>query len=580
MYQKAREEFGKQCKFKDVPAQVLHHAAKRKKKESDEEEGVEENRVVSVGNSIFTWDSSETISRTKVSTHAIERADAGMFHEEGGWIADIHKDDESAVKRFRKRRERGLKVMGNETEPLGNAIKSLGPIVEVGVKQNNTVNIYEMYFDDALEDHSTVPPSARGMAVLKDPSDVVRTASSIDWYSEGASRVAVSYSISKFQDSRLMQKTLPVESYIWDVQKPNAPEMALKPNSPLLSLRFNPKNPDTLIGGSYNGVVSFFDRRKKQNTPWASSAIEKSHHDPVYDVRWSQSKTGTLCCSCSTDGQLLWWDTRRLSEPSDSIVIKNSKGIVYGASSMDWNPDAGMHKYLVGTEQGVVASVNLRNRKVQDGLTMTSETSERHHGPIYAIERNPFNPKYYMTIGDWTARMWTEELRSPIMTTKYMNSRVTSGSWSPTRPGVFVVTKADGTLDVWDYFSKQNEVVLSHKIGDAPLSSVSISQGGSMQMIGVGDESGTVSLLQLSESLTMRQNNEKQAMANMFQRETLRERNLMIIERENQRQWGKANDGGIRGVKSNVADTKETTTEEQELLLKIESDFLNLISDN
>jgi dynein intermediate chain 2 len=27
------------------------------------------------------------------------------------------------------------------------------------------------------------------------------------------------------------------------------------------------------------------------------------------------------CVSVSTDGQILWWDTRKLSEPTDSLLL-------------------------------------------------------------------------------------------------------------------------------------------------------------------------------------------------------------------------------------------------------------------
>lgn len=45
---------------------------------------------------------------------------------------------------------------------------------------------------------------------------------------------------------------------------------------------------------------------------------------------------------------------------------------------------------------------------------------------------------------------------------------------SPTRAGVFYVTRMDGVVDVWDYFYRQNEVAYSHKIGDCALSSISV----------------------------------------------------------------------------------------------------------
>ena len=44
-----------------------------------------------------------------------------------------------------------------------------------------------------------------------------------------------------------------IESYIWDVENPNAPDQALIPSSPLICLKYNPKDPHVLVGGSYSG---------------------------------------------------------------------------------------------------------------------------------------------------------------------------------------------------------------------------------------------------------------------------------------------------------------------------------------
>jgi dynein intermediate chain 2 len=46
-----------------------------------------------------------------------------------------------------------------------------------------------------------------------------------------------------------------LDSYIWDVERPAAPESVLTPSSPLVSIKYNPKDPHVLIGGMYNGLV-------------------------------------------------------------------------------------------------------------------------------------------------------------------------------------------------------------------------------------------------------------------------------------------------------------------------------------
>lgn len=58
-----------------------------------------------------------------------------------------------------------------------------------------------------------------------------------------------------------------------------------------------------LAGGQYNGQVVIWDLRKG-NRPMEQTALPVSHRDPVYDVTWVQSKSGTECFSTSTDGQV------------------------------------------------------------------------------------------------------------------------------------------------------------------------------------------------------------------------------------------------------------------------------------
>ena len=279
---------------------------------------------------------------------------------------------------------------------------------------------------------------------------------SISWHPE-AGKIAVTYSVLNFQDARLANAKLPPQSYIWDMTNPNSPEYEIIPPSPLCCLKFNPKNPDTLVGGSYNGMISFYDVRKtqvhsKEVTPTATSLIENSHHDPVYDIFWINSKTGNQCASVSTDGRILWWDTRKLSEPTDSIELctdVKGNGQILGGSSLEYNSEAGASKYLIGTEQGIAILVNLKNRKQNNGVTVFDQGPGKHHGPIASIHRNPFNTKCFLTVGDWTAKIWTEDIKTPIMSTKYHPAYLTSGCWSPTRPGVFFVTRMDGVVDIW-----------------------------------------------------------------------------------------------------------------------------------
>ena len=69
---------------------------------------------------------------------------------------------------------------------------------------------------------------------------------------------------------------------------------------------------------------------------------------------------GNQCASVSTDGRMMWWDTRRLGEPTDTLPLATDSkagGMLLGGSCMEYNQEAGPTKYLVGTEQGIVMQV-------------------------------------------------------------------------------------------------------------------------------------------------------------------------------------------------------------------------------
>jgi len=195
---------------------------------------------------------------------------------------------------------------------------------------------------------------------------------------------------------------------------------------------------------------------------------------------------------------------------------------VLGGTSLEYNGEYSPLKFLIGTEQGYVLQANKRANKIDVSLRFGVE-SGKHHGPIYSIQRNPVHPKFFLTIGDWTAKIWSEELQShPIMSTRYHNAYLTDGCWSPLRPGLFFLTRTDGFLDVWDFYYRQNEVAYSQKVSDSMLTSISIC--GSMAAI--GDADGTVSMTSLSRNLwdPSLQPKEKEIMGQIFDRETRREK--------------------------------------------------------
>ena len=461
--------------------------------------------------------------------------------------------------------------------------------IESSIRQNNTVDMFEDYFSGASTETlelSSEPPSAKGVAVYRDPSAVKRGVTAVNWHPEGT-RLAVAYSVLRFQDAKMMnpQARLPANAYIWDVANPNAPIVELSPASPLVSVRFNVKTPDILIGGSYNGLVHVFDVKKPRAVAITSSSIDRSHHDPVYDVFWIQSKTNNQFASVSTDGRMLWWDTRKLSEPTDEVTIQDGSARVLGGTAMDYSIEAGPSKYLVGTEQGIVLQLNMKKKgagKPGESPCVPMDAGPgKHHGPIYTIQRNPFHPANFMSVGDWGVRMWNEKNKSPIMQTPYSKSYLTCGSWSPTRAGVFFVGRHDGVLDAWDFYQRQSAPTYSHKVSEAPLSCVAVhgsAQGGGGRLTAVGDAAGSVALLEMSENLALNQPNEKLLIGALFDRESKREESLekraIALARAAKLKKSASAEGGAEAAAGGGEPAEEELPQEmKETLTQVDAEF-------
>uniref|UniRef100_A0A8B9BZ91 Dynein axonemal intermediate chain 2 n=1 Tax=Anser brachyrhynchus TaxID=132585 RepID=A0A8B9BZ91_9AVES len=473
VYTRRRSDFGRPCCFSDRPAEVCV--------DIQPDPSLAEAFVLRSPVDAPVQHGSD-MSEHEVNTERVEVETRGVNHVEGGWPKDINPQELEQTARFRKKVEK--------EENYINTVVHLGTLMEHCVRQNNAIDIYEEYFGEEeeaeLEDES---PSAKTINVIRDPNVTKRTATHLSWHPDRCKKLAVAYSSLEFQQNT---EDMSLDSYIWD--------------------------------------LAYWDTRKG-GLPVEVSAVEASHRDPVYGAIWLQSKTGTECFSASTDGQVLWWDIRKLSEPTETLVLDITRqGLLenaLGAITLEFEPTMPT-KFMVGTEQGIVIACN---RKAKTPPEKIAGTYSGHHGPVYALTRNPLYPKIFLTVGDWTARIWSEEAKeSSIMWTKYHLSYLTAGCWSTVRPAVFFTTKMDGTLDVWDFLFKQNDPSLSLKICDEPLSSLRLQDNGCI--VGCGSKLGTVTLLEISSGFCTLQRNEKNLANAMFERETKREKILEARHRE------------------------------------------------
>ncbi|KAJ7984806.1 hypothetical protein DPEC_G00358590 [Dallia pectoralis] len=551
VYTKKRSEFGRQCNFSDRQAELHVDILPDPSLAAN---------FIEKDHCDVSIQCTQEMSEHEVNTERFESDTRGINHVEGGWPKDINPHEMEQTIRFRKKVEKD--------ENYISTIMQLGNNMEHCIKQNNAIDIYQEYFEEEeLVEESEEKPFAKTINVFRDPNEVKRTASSLSWHPDGSRKLAVAYSSLEFQK---VSKDMSLNSYIWDIENPNKPEMTLKPVSPLVCVEYNPKDSHILVGGCYNGQIAYWDARKGSQ-PVEMSTIEHSHRDPVYKVIWLQSKTGTDIFSASTDGQVLWWDIRKMSEPTERLILDpNKKGNLdnaLGAVSLEFETTMPT-KFMVGTEQGLVISCN---RKAKTPAEKIVCTYSGHHGPIYALQRNPFFPKNFLTVADWTARIWSEDIKeSSIMWTKYHMAYLSDGCWSPVRPSVFFTIKMDGTLDVWDFLFKQNDPTLSVKVCDEALNSLRVQDNGCF--LACGSQLGTVTMLEISPGLCTLQRNEKALATAMFERETKREKILEARHREMRLKERS------RSEQSKEEDPKEVDGEDpEELVARAEKDFYEVI---
>jgi len=593
-FSRKRKEFGKHPKFSDSgPIELVNIEPTT---ELDDKWEVRPSTTISI-------DCIPKMAEHEINTERYIAVDTGMQHKEGGWPKEINTEEFEDKKRYLKKIEMA--------DTFNEIITSLSRKVESRVKQNNSINMFEEYFANQTDDHSAEPPSAKTVSIFRDPNKTSRPVTMVVWHPENSHRIASVHCDLSFASMNTGayggQDPSSLQSFLWDVQNPNLPYYRITPCSPICCLAFNKKNADSFVCGSYNGILGVWDLRKSGDKCVESTVIEKTHSDPIYDVEWIQSRTGTEFVSVSTDGVICWWDARKLATgPLDQMVLcdepdagddhKAADGsekverAVYGGTSLEYRTDAGATKYLVGTEQGTIISVERKAKKDGDSQKQIKliygdggdGDAFKHHGPVYSCSRNFFLPKCFLSVGDWMAKIWTEDVKSPIMSTRYESSYLTSGVWSPSRPGVFFVTKQNGELDVWDYYFKgQFEPAYTIKISDQhSLSDVRVSPKGGNKFVGVGCADGSVTVLELGRTLyeSSNINAEKQAMTQLFERETNREKTLQASKVAQRR-------ASMLKAKASASGKKAAVPEQlKEFDLadigSIEKDFLSFIEKN
>ncbi|XP_014473596.1 PREDICTED: dynein intermediate chain 2, axonemal-like [Dinoponera quadriceps] len=294
--------------------------------------------------------------------------------------------------------------------------------------------------------------------------------------------------------------------------------MTLKATSATLVSEFNPRDPSVLASGLMSGQVCSWDVRTG-STPVQTSHRQFSHRDTTTTVNWITTKNNTEFFSGSVDGRAMWWDTRKLREPTEILVFdlqtpnEPQMDRAIGVSSANFESSVSA-KFMFGLENGIVISGSRKARAPAEKLAWTFNA---HHGPVLSVDRNRFNPKIFLTSGNGTARIWAEDTKDGnLVSTRYIKEGPVRSCWNRARHSIFYVTTHTGVLTVWDVLAGLNDPILSVQICKEKLTAIAAHEKG--ELLAVGNSAGNVFLLESTEALYSFDKNDKNDFSSYLER--------------------------------------------------------------
>ncbi len=177
------------------------------------------------------------------------------------------------------------------------------------------------------------------------------------------------------------------------------------------------------------------------------------------------------------------------------------------------------------------------NKKGGSAKRCVRSVNQDHFRPCVSLQRSPFFPDIYLSVGDWSFNLWCEGVDAPVFSSPFSEAYLTSGQWSPTRPGVIVLSRADGVIDLWDLTDQSHKPSMSAPVASTQLTSMEFAQKGAasasaIQLLAAGDAGGNLHILEMPRAMRRPSANEKSAMRAFFDREVQRVQYVAQVQRE------------------------------------------------
>ncbi|KAJ1332891.1 hypothetical protein BSLG_008518 [Batrachochytrium salamandrivorans] len=269
-----------------------------------------------------------------------------------------------------------------------------------------------------------------------------------------------------------------------------------------------------LVSSSLDGTVSFWDLRYKKD--WKSLDLAWRPFYDSFDNMFDYSLIKVSIRPFITAAPKPASADISLRDPPSSADREREKDKSKTPPLKNWTS-----KFYCATEEGDLVYADwIAEKTTEEKVSRVESTFSTHHGPISDLQRSPFFPDILLSVGGGP-------LFGPLLSSVPASSYLLSGCWSPTRPGVFFIGRADGVLEVWDLLDTSHAPSTTQTITSTAISCLQIHQyggrsGDGQQFLAVGDDSGTLHIIEIPKKLQRQSKNEKSVITSLFEREARR----------------------------------------------------------
>ena len=383
----------------------------------------------------------------------------------GGLKKDLASDGRTALEKAVASCEETL-LMRSAYDPLDDALKNLGTTESRCVK--------------TMARGSTPLDERKVFANLDfTAGKIVSCVDFADW--RGADIVGMCCIEAHTAESKMMASGCGIKSKIvvFDLNDAIKELAVLEARSEVQSFRFDVSG--RVVAGLENGTLALWEMDARvsddeQKCVTKSVHISKAKHAGIIiHLDWLNSST---VVSVSSNDVMIW----NLDDEGFSLLRTMDIGPNVQACMYDPPNDI-----LCCSDQGYAQIVDVCSGDVVSKMLSTSG------GVVKSIARSPFLSEVVLLTSAWSLCIVNIHTGKVLHASGNSPIDFVSGAFSPTRPGVYYVSKVDGSVDCYDLVRKIDEPVSSVQITSSALSCMKICNfRNDRHVIAIGDESGSL----------------------------------------------------------------------------------------